>query len=152
MLSCLGKICILPFNIFFSDNNGELCWASDGVQVLAQCLEAIRAWIGRIQLQLNPSKTEWSCSFGVTEWRKLTSLGRQNNTLPFIFGAQFGGSLLDSLPCWKGRSYGPGDLCINPSSMAIVSIPEQGDLAHNHSCFSHLPFELVQYTLHRAAV
>lgn len=89
---------------------------------------------------------------GVTESRKLTSLARQNNTLPFIFGAQFGGSPLDSWPCWKGRSCGPGGLCINPSSMAIVSIPELGDLAHNQSCFSHLPFELVQYTPRGAAV
>lgn len=32
----------------------------------------------------------------------------------------------------------------------IMTIAGLGGLAHNHSCFIHLPFRLLQHALHRA--
>uniref|UniRef100_A0A8C6YEM4 Reverse transcriptase domain-containing protein n=1 Tax=Naja naja TaxID=35670 RepID=A0A8C6YEM4_NAJNA len=69
---------------------------SDALSVMSRCLEAVRIWMDRNMLQLNPAKTEWLCIPASQSSFEVPSLVMGEEVLPPVDRARNLGVLLDS--------------------------------------------------------
>lgn len=124
--------------------NSTPSWTGDIETVLAKCLEAIKAWLGRNQLQFNPSKmaSQVHLVFYLWFWTRWH--------FPRLSRYIIWGSPGFTAPAQKaGGNFGLGILCTDSSSAPITPLPELRGLVHGHL---DNPFGLLQCFLTGAAL